>query len=359
MNKKISLVLLWIATILPAIAQQNIAVLGEIDVLQKGDPVSLLRVDGSDETVAGAVYSDTNFEMNFQASQSSLYMFYYGDEDGFLIVLHPGDTLKIGINKNEIVMEGSYENKMNSFVMMESNLLNEKYNELYEEYLSTEDIDKQVKINEEIDTLVARYNALIKSFVRNHPGSLLSLIYLEELNIDEDFEFFLSSCDSLMIKYPDNIYVIDLNSKVEGKKRLAIGNEAPEIELPDKDGKMLKLSDLKGNIVLIDFWASWCRPCRQESPNMVRIYQKYHKSGLVIYGVSLDKERQSWVDAIESDKLTWKHVSDLSCWESVVCADYAISGIPNTVLVDKEGRIIATGLRGEDLEAKLLEIFGF
>lgn len=134
--------------------------------------------------------------------------------------------------------------------------------------------------------------------------------------------------------------------------------QAPEIALNTPDGKLLKLSSLKGKVVLIDFWASWCAPCRRENPNVVRLYHEYKNKGFTVFSVSLDKDREKWVQAIKEDGLVWpNHVSDLLQWESSLPQLYGFSGIPYTVLLNQEGKIIGTGLRGNSLEQKLKEIF--
>ncbi|MEO0898356.1 MAG: TlpA disulfide reductase family protein [Bacteroidota bacterium] len=138
----------------------------------------------------------------------------------------------------------------------------------------------------------------------------------------------------------------------------SIGAEAPEINLPTPDGDSLALSALRGQYVMIDFWASWCGPCRRENPNVKRVYEKYHAKGFEIYAVSLDKSKSNWMQAIEKDDLPWKHVSDLKYWNSIGSKTYGVSSIPFTVLLDKEGRIVAKGLRGAGLEKKLAEVFG-
>lgn len=134
---------------------------------------------------------------------------------------------------------------------------------------------------------------------------------------------------------------------------------APEIALKNPQGKVIKLSSLRGKYVLIDFWASWCGPCRQENPNVVRLYNKYKDKGFTVYSVSLDKDPEAWKRAITADGLVWpNHVSDLLHWNSPMPSLYGFQGIPYTVLVDKEGKIIATGLRGPSLEQKLVELLG-
>jgi thiol-disulfide isomerase/thioredoxin len=132
---------------------------------------------------------------------------------------------------------------------------------------------------------------------------------------------------------------------------------APEISMQDPNGKNRKLSSLRGKIVLIDFWASWCGPCRRESPNVVKLYNQYKDKGFTVFSVSLDNNAAAWKQAIASDGLIWPdHVSDLKGWETPMTGLYGFNSIPHTVLVDREGKILATGLRGESLEQKLKEL---
>jgi peroxiredoxin len=160
-------------------------------------------------------------------------------------------------------------------------------------------------------------------------------------------------------KYPnDPAYAASINQAISQMSATTTGSEAPDFSAPTPDGGSMKLSDLRGKYVMIDFWASWCRPCRAENPNVVKAYNKYHDKGFEILGVSLDQEKAKWEAAIQQDGLIWKHVSDLGGWASAPAQLYGVSSIPATVLLDQEGKIIARNLRGAQLEEKLKEIFG-
>ncbi|MGN7719361.1 redoxin domain-containing protein [Chitinophaga sp. 22620] len=186
----------------------------------------------------------------------------------------------------------------------------------------------------------------------------------------EDAEDLLShkkDFEALAKKFPENAMVKDLLSNIAGVEKdskteasggpsAMIGQQAPDFTLPDPTGKQISLSSFKGKYVLVDFWASWCGPCRQENPNVVQAYLKYKNKNFTILGVSLDKTKDAWMKAIADDGLAWSHVSDLKFWESSVVPLYGISGIPTNILVDPQGKIVAANLRGSGLEQKLGEL---
>ncbi len=197
----------------------------------------------------------------------------------------------------------------------------------------------------------------VKKMIDENPSSPVCIFFINILNTDKYYSYHKKLSVGLA-KYSDNKIVKDYITKTENVKNLSTGKVAPEISLPNPDGKIIKLSSLRGNYVLIDFWASWCRPCRAENPNNVKLYKKYHNKGFEIYGVSLDRDKNAWLKAIKDDNLTWTQVSDLKFWQSEGAKIYNVRSIPHTVLIDKDGKIIAAGLRGISLTKKLKEIFG-
>ena len=148
-----------------------------------------------------------------------------------------------------------------------------------------------------------------------------------------------------------------LQNRVSILKSVEVGQVAPDFTMNDSTGKPVMLSSLKGKVLLVDFWASWCMPCREENPNLVALYGKYHPKGFDIFGVSFDSKRDRWLKAIADDSLTWTHVSDLSGWDNAAGKLYGIRSIPSNVLLDTTGVIIAKNLRGDDLKVKLEELF--
>ncbi len=154
-------------------------------------------------------------------------------------------------------------------------------------------------------------------------------------------------------------FVALLSTQVQSNTKEAaasVGNIAPEISLADPNGKIISLSSLRGKYVLVDFWASWCGPCRGENPNVVAAYEKYKNKNFTVLGISLDEDKASWLEAIKDDNLNWQHISDLKKWESIVVGAYQIEGIPFNVLIDPTGKIIATELRGQALQETLANV---
>jgi len=197
----------------------------------------------------------------------------------------------------------------------------------------------------------------VKDVLSGMQGSFATMAGISMLNIKNDFQFIDELVTGLNEKYPNTNMIQSLLHQLDDMRALSIGQVAPEISLPNPEGEMVKLSDLRGKYVLIDFWAAWCRPCREENPNVVRLYNQYKDKGFEVFGVSLDRTKEAWVKAIADDNLTWTHVSDLKYFNSEAAALYQINAIPATYMLDPEGKIIGKDLRGASLENKLSEVF--
>lgn len=210
-----------------------------------------------------------------------------------------------------------------------------------------------------------QHKDVLKQKVNEMGNSLAILQIIGNFSAEEDYEF-LDQLGILFANDPPDTkhtprfltYIEEVRQQHRNNENLQIGKLAPEISLPNPDGTVVPLSSLRGKIVLVDFWAQWCRPCRLENPNIVDAYQKYKDKGFEVYGVSLDRSRENWLQGIEEDGLPWTHVSDLKYWQSEAARTYNINAIPASFLLDQEGRIIAKDLRGPLLHQKLKEILG-
>ncbi len=214
--------------------------------------------------------------------------------------------------------------------------------------------DRAMKISDEMTPIYL-------DFIKNNPQSYLSLNSLLQFLDDPTMA---AEIVGLFNGLSSEVKATKLGSmlalKFEAEMKTAIGAMAMDFTQNDQNGKPVKLSDFKGKYVLIDFWASWCGPCRNENPNVVAAYQKYKDKNFTVLGVSLDKPdaKDAWLKAIADDKLTWTQVSDLKFWQNEVAVKYGIQSIPANFLIDPTGKIIAKGLREEALHLKLKELLG-
>jgi thiol-disulfide isomerase/thioredoxin len=226
---------------------------------------------------------------------------------------------------------------------------------------------KQTMLSQLYQQRFAQFELNRNMFINNHPNSPALIGVLQTLNAETEFELFNTLAQKIINALPNTTVAQSLRQTIEQNRQkaeaamfLAPGTLAPDLVGPNPDGKQYKLSDLRGKVVLIDFWASWCGPCRRENPNLVAVYEKYKDKGFTVFSVSLDSSKEAWVQAIEKDQLKWPyHISDLQKWNSAISKIYNVSGIPFTVLIDEEGRVIKKNLRGHELAQELAKIFGY
>jgi len=319
----------------------------------------LILLDTSNLDVAG------NFQLNGHITEKTFCVVRFAKGD-VILLLDTNSQLPLNIDLNKIESYTTGQSKENE-ELKQLYLINNKFlkssETINERFSGYTDATLNNQVQEEIrlvfDSLQDSHKTAIQEYVGALKNSMVPYFATSFLLPEADLRFLKSIDNSLYSKFSSSKYANQLHQKIALLEKTAEGNPAPDIVLNDPFGKKVALSSFIGKVVLVDFWASWCAPCRKENPKNVALYQKYKNSGFEIFGVSLDENRDAWINAINKDQLLWTHGSDLQKWNSPIVNVYNIDAIPYTVLVDKEGKIISKKLIGKDLELKLKEIFGY
>lgn len=347
-------------------SEPHYTIIGKIDgsdsitfLLQKRDAGKIITIDS-------AISKKGSFKMKGGAV----------DYPQMIQLVAKGKTMRTSffIENSEIKITGRLDSLFNAKItgsktqdeyqtFINSNkVLSDKYSKTYIDYQAAGragNTSRVAELEKEAVTIQNEMTALQKDFVRNNPGSYFAPSILNSLSYEMEageIESLINAMDTNVARIP---LIIGLKERVAVMKTVAVGQKAPDFNMPDINGNLVTLSSKIGSkLLLVDFWAAWCSPCRQENLNLVKVYNEFNKKGFEVFGVSLDQTKEAWLKAIADDKLTWTHVSDLQYWNNAAAKIYAVTSIPANFLLDETGTIIARNLRGEDLYNKVNEILG-
>ncbi|TRX68571.1 AhpC/TSA family protein [Flammeovirga kamogawensis] len=333
----------------------KVKISGKLNDLPDGTKVVLYtiqRVGGKKNVAETTTDASGKFTLKYTVPKIGLYTLNIGNQAEELLVLE-GKDLTVANAKVGYKISGSKENEQLTELKQMYDKYSEKGNVLQQEYASSENKEEVLK---KFQALQTEQKVAVEEMLGKLNGAYVSLVALNFIqDKDGSFDAISKSIEKLEQNFPQDSLVMEVAKAYNAKKATVVGAEAIDISLPSPEGKTVTLSSLRGKYVMIDFWASWCRPCRMENPNVLRAYNHYKSKGFEVYGVSIDRDTEAWKQAIEQDHITWSQVHDAG---GVVAAEYGVEGIPFTLLLDKEGKIIAKNLRGDDLDKKLAELLG-
>jgi thiol-disulfide isomerase/thioredoxin len=365
----------------------TVEISGKIENPTSGEYIFLDELKSNDLITVDSIMisGDGVFKFKRVVKYPSFYLLKINQNNFLTMLLEPGERIKIHTLRDSLNFpaeitgsEGTellvnYNRELAKAIVRLSSL-----SDIYDKNLGNPDL---LSVIDSLDGLAQSYlneiNSFTKKFIDENITSLASLMALYQqvapkvyvLDPARDLDYFKKVDSSLYSLYPEYDQVLILHDQIAqlsalNEERGPVSDNpdermiAPEISLPSPEGNTIKLSSTRGSIVLLDFWASWCPPCREENPNLAYVYKQYRGKGFQIYQVSLDKSKDAWIKGIQEDQLEkWIHVSDVKYWNSVVVPLYNIESIPFNYLLDREGRIIASNLRGDALQRKLAELF--
>lgn len=342
---------------------------GEVKGVEDGTQVILKKQVGMDyQSLDTTEVKAGKFELKGLTDEVGLSALTFGSDDVSIPLVLENGKIKVNFNAeslDESKVSGTKNNDaFNSFnenvVKLRKDIqdFQQNANSLFEEARNTNNstvMDSLLAINDEKMEKLNNYN---KTFVKENNDSYIAALLLSQMTQGgvvetEEAQELLANFSEEAKNYTPSKELSEFLGKIA---KVSIGQKAPDFSAPSPEGKEISLKESLGKVTIIDFWASWCTPCRIENPNVVRIYNKYHDQGLNIIGVSLDRDGDSWKQAIEKDQLTWTHISHLQYWNDPIAKEYSVRGIPATFILDENGVIVAKDLRGDELEKKIAEL---
>ncbi len=328
---------------------------------------------------------DGSFSFRTDAPIPTYYMLSFSDKNFLTILVDKGEKVEVTLNGDSLsyhpVVKGSEGSSLLLSFQEKHEVLIEELSALTKCYYDSINSTRLPVIMDSLDRkaamLVADFKTYATGYLVENINSMSAIFLLNQQSVPgmtlfdplKDSDLFFRVDSSLYARYPESDLVIDFHDFTSGlrarqrrddgsKGIITIGSVVPEIALPNPAGDTIRLSSTRGSVVLLDFWASWCPPCRDENPNLVAAYSTFHNRGFKIYQVSLDMKAEDWTEAISKDKTgRWIHVSDLRYKDSEVIKTYGLSSIPYNYLLDQDGKVIGINLRGEELQKKLADLF--
>ncbi|SNZ00045.1 TlpA disulfide reductase family protein [Flagellimonas pacifica] len=323
-----------------------------IDSLNRYIEIDTTKVENGNFTFTG---TQVEPKLHYIAIESGQQLIPFFLENGEISLKFQKDSL------NHAKLKGTLQNDLFMNFLDESRKLQERHSSMTRDMRSAaqqRDTATATALREEFMEFQEEAKSYNVDFVKENPNALISVLILGDLlqnrvvSEDEVKELFEALSPEMKQSTPGK----RIKKFLDQLKNVEIGGVAPEFSAPTPNGDLLALSDVKGKLTLIDFWAAWCRPCRAENPNIVSVYNKYHDKGFNVIGVSLDSRAEDWTNAIEADGLTWNHISNLKRFQDPIAQMYSINAIPAAFLIDENGVIVAKNLRGPALEQKVAEL---
>lgn len=345
-------------------SQQEVILTGEVKFPNNGYVyLELQTPDGFEKVDSSRLGDDQMFSLNADQGVEDIYRVnFFGKQQVNLVI--GKDDLQIQADGNSPIGVFSGTGSPEVHVISQANqlALNHKISsELIKQKVRTaqnkSDSVSFFKWSDSLHHINRNFETSLKDIIRKEEGNLTALMLINEyFDIEANLEFYDEQMDLFREKLVNRWQMDALNKEYLSIKKLAVGSIAPDFTLPDPAGDSVSLSSLEGKYVFVDFWASWCQPCRLENPDLVQVYEKFQGDQFEILGVSFDRNRENWLKAIEKDGLEWVHVSDLKYFDSEMIQLYNITNVPMSFLLDPEGKIVAKNLHSDQLEKLLVEV---